>query len=200
MTWIIVISVIGGITSGAFLVPDSLISKIDVFVTGALAFLLFCIGMDIGKNRAILKSLHKDGLKIVFLPISIAIGSIFGAVLLGLFMGIPVNETSAVGAGFGWYSLSGIMITQIYNTETGTLAFLTNVWREILACIIIPITAKYFGKYAAIAPGGATTMDVTLPVIQKSVGTDMVMAAFINGAILSAMVPILVPLLIKIPF
>jgi uncharacterized membrane protein YbjE (DUF340 family) len=92
------------------------------------------------------------------------------------------------------------MITQIYNTETGTLAFLTNVWREILACIIIPIAAKYFGKYAAIAPGGATTMDVTLPVIQKSVGTDMVMTAFINGAILSAMVPILVPLLIKIPF
>jgi len=56
---------------------------------------------------------------------------------------------------------------------------------------------KYLGRLISIAPGGATTMDVTLPLIKKTAGDEMVLPALINGIVLSALVPILVPLFLK---
>ena len=73
---------------------------------------------------------------------------------------------------------------------------MTNVSRETLSIILIPVVARYAGPFAAVAPGGATTMDVTLPLIVKFVGTDMALVAFFHGLVLSALVPVLVPLLV----
>ncbi|MFZ5648571.1 MAG: lysine exporter LysO family protein [Bacillota bacterium] len=109
---------------------------------------------------------------------------------------MPLKEASAVGAGFGWYSLSGVILSQIYSVEAGALAFLTNVMREIIAFVLIPVLAARIGSLAAVAPGGATTMDTTLPLIARSTDADTTVIAFVNGATLSAMVPVLVPLLI----
>jgi uncharacterized membrane protein YbjE (DUF340 family) len=79
--------------------------------------------------------------------------------------------------------------------ELGALAFIANVLRELLAIICIPLAARYLGSLVAIAPGGATTMDTTLPLIAEATQNEATVAAFINGAILSALVPILIPLL-----
>jgi len=200
LTWIVLVSVIGGIIFGYFVVPDETIKQMDTIITWALAFLLFMIGIDLGRNKGVIIKIKSQGIKILLIPISIALGSILGASFAGIILGMPFNESSAVGAGFGWYSLSSIILTQMYNAEIGTLAFLTNVFRELFAFIVIPLIARYIGKYEAIAPGGATTMDTTLPLIAKSVGGEVVVMAFISGATLSMLVPVLVPLLIKLPF
>lgn len=200
MTWIVLGSVIGGIIFGYSIVPDEMIKQMDTIITWALAFLLFMIGIDLGRNKSVIIKIKSLGIKILFIPISIALGSILGASFAGIMLGMPFNESSAVGAGFGWYSLSSIILTQMYNAEIGTLAFLTNVFRELFAFIVIPLIARYIGKYEAIAPGGATTMDITLPLIAKTVGGEVVAMAFISGATLSMLVPVLVPLLIKLPF
>ena len=47
--------------------------------------------------------------------------------------------------------------------------------------------------YETFGNGGATTMDVTLPLIERSCGTDHVPLAIVNGAVLSMLVPFLVP-------
>ncbi|MBD3158883.1 MAG: DUF340 domain-containing protein, partial [Candidatus Lokiarchaeota archaeon] len=49
---------------------------------------------------------------------------------------------------------------------------------------------------ASIAPGGATTMDIGLPIIKKTAGDELVIPAFVSGVVLTGLVPILVPLVI----
>lgn len=197
MTFLIIGSVIIGILLGITIIPGNLFPYIDTVTTYALALLLLGIGIDIGLNKGTLIEARKLGLKILLIPIGIAIGSIIGATTSGYIVGLMYNESAAIGAGFGWYSLSGVLLTEIHSVKLGSLAFLTNVLRELISIITIPFIAKYFGKIICIAPGGATTMDVTLPIIKKSGGKKIVIPAFINGVTLSTLVPILVPFLVK---
>lgn len=198
MTYVIIGSVVGGFLLGYFILPDSFFSYLDIISTYALAVLLFGVGLDIGLNREVLKQVKTLGWQILFLPFLVAVGSIGGAFLVALCFGMAANEATAVGAGFGWYSLSGVLLAKIHSVELGSLAFLANVFRELLTIIFLPLVVKYLGKITAIAPGGATTMDVTLPLIKEAAGEEMVIPAFVNGAILSALVPILVPFLINL--
>jgi len=54
--------------------------------------------------------------------------------------------------------------------------------------------AKYLNHYTAIAPAGATSMDTTLPLISRYTSEKIAVISFINGVILSTLVPILVPM------
>ncbi|OCL28129.1 hypothetical protein U472_02770 [Orenia metallireducens] len=193
----IIVIIILGVVSGYFVIPTLFMSYLDLISTISLSILLLGVGIDIGRNKEIITDLKRLGFKIILVPILIAIGSITGAIFFGLLVKLPVNESAAIGAGFGWYSLSGVILAKTYSTDIGTLAFLTNVFRELFALFLIPLLAKLGTKITVIAPGGATTMDTTLPLITKSVDdTEIVIVAFISGAVLSAFVPILVPLLI----
>jgi uncharacterized membrane protein YbjE (DUF340 family) len=88
------------------------------------------------------------------------------------------------------------MISQMGHVELGALAFLVNLLRELLAFVLIPLVASHLGNIPAIAPGGATTMDTTLPLIAEVTDSEGVVAALISGAVLSALVPVLIPLLL----
>jgi uncharacterized membrane protein YbjE (DUF340 family) len=193
----IIIIIILGVISGYFIIPTSLLEYLDLISTISLSILLLGVGIDIGRNKEVITDLKRLGFKIILVPTLIAIGSIAGAILFGILIKLPVNESSAIAAGFGWYSLSAVILTKTYSTDIGALAFLSNVFRELFALVLIPLLAKMGTKLTVIAPGGATTMDTTLPLITKSVNdTEIAIIAFISGAVLSAFVPILVPLLI----
>lgn len=72
---------------------------------------------------------------------------------------------------------------------------MTNVLRELMAFLMIPFVARHFGRYAAVAPSGATAMDTTLPVIARATDDETALIAVISGVVLTALVPVLVPLL-----
>lgn len=190
-------SVIGGIVGGYYILPPSVFSYLQPITTYALALLLLAIGIDLGMKKETLKE-TPFSFPVLTIPFLIAVGSIGGAVIAGRFFGMPLNEAAAVGAGFGWYSLSGILLTELYSVDLGLLAFLSNLIRELIAMFICPFVVKYMGKVASIAPGGATTMDVTLPIIKESAGEEVIILAFISGAVLTALVPLLVPVLIEV--
>lgn len=198
MSILIFASVIIGILIGFFLLNGSDLVWLDSLTNYSLAVLLFGVGIDIGASRELIKDLKLMGWKLILIPILIAFGSILGAVLTGGVFGFAVGESAAVGAGFGWYSLSGVLISKLHSAELGSLAFLTNVFRELLTVMILPLVAKYFGSLAVIAPGGATTMDVTLPLVKEVGGEAVVIPAFVSGAVLSTLVPVLVPLFLNI--
>ena len=197
MVWLIFGSTIFGVGIGFFL-NQQMIQSLDQISTIALALLLFGIGMDLGRNKKIWAGLKNKGFKVILIPLAIAIGSIGAAGLSGLLIDLPLNEGTAIGAGFGWYSLSGIILDQIYSSDIGAMAFLSNIFRELITIIIMPLLAKRVGYLTTIAPGGATSMDTTLPLISKLTNPETTLYAFISGAILSSLVPILVPLLIKL--
>ena len=104
----------------------------------------------------------------------------------------------AVGAGFGYYSLSSIIITEYKNAELGTIALLSNIMREIIALLAAPFLVSFFGKLAPISVGGATTMDTTLPIITRCSGQEYVIVSIFHGCTLDFLVPFLVTLLCSI--
>lgn len=192
----ITVAVLGGTLLGWTAIPPKLAGSLDGIITGILAFLVFLVGVDIGRNREALLGVRRMGFKILLVPAAIGVGSLFGSVAAGFFITMPVKELLAVGAGFGWYSLSGILISSTYNLELGTTAFLANVVRELMAFMLIPMLVPYTGKLAAIAPGGATTMDSTLPLITKVTDSQTALIAFVSGLVLTAAVPVLIPLIL----
>ncbi len=197
MSFSILVAVAVGILSGLFVFPDAFAQHIGIVIDIGLCTLLFFVGIDIGRNKDIINQVKSMGYKILLVPFSIALGSIAGSILGGFVLGLPLNESGAIGAGFGWYTLSAIELSK-YSVETGALAFITNVCREVIALISIPYIARHVGKLEAIAPAGATAMDTSLPVISKSTDANTAVVAFITGVVLSFLVPILVPIIISI--
>ncbi|TEB06975.1 hypothetical protein Psch_00510 [Pelotomaculum schinkii] len=195
MTILVLICIVLGGLLGAAL-PPNLTTHLEALTTGALCFMLVGIGIELGSQKEAWLRLRCMGWRIMLVPVLVAVGSLGGAVAAGFFLGMPIKEASAVGAGFGWYSLSGVILSKIYSVETGALAFMTNIMRELISFVIIPIVAARIGNLAAVAPGGATTMDTTLPLIARTTDADTAVIALVNGTTLSAMVPLLVPLLI----
>jgi uncharacterized membrane protein YbjE (DUF340 family) len=187
-----------GLLCGNLHPTASLWKATDSVTAFALYALLFLIGIDLGQNRQIWQQIINQGWILLLLPCAIATGSLAGGALAGWLIGMPVQESLIASAGFGWYSLSSVMISQMGHVELGALAFLVNILRELFAIICIPLTARYLGNIVAIAPGGATTMDTTLPLIAEVTNNEGTVAAFVSGAILSALVPVLIPLLMTV--
>lgn len=160
----------------------------------SLLVLLFLIGFDIGNNRESLKTLIKADRYSLIIPAGTVLGTLAGGFLVSLFTKLTPNESMAIAAGFGWHSLSAVLLAEMKGSDIGAIAFLTNVFRENLAILTIPLLTRLLGAYPAIATGGATTMDVTLPIIEKYCGKKAAIVGFINGVILSTLVPIILPL------
>jgi len=160
--------------------------------------LLFLVGIGIGCDSKALNNILRVNVKALSVPAMVAVGSLLGAAAVSILLGrVDFRDSLAVGAGFGYYSLSSIIISQIRGEELGVIALLSNIFREVLTILLAPALAKYCGRLFPIACGGATSMDTTLPVIHRSVGNRYAVIAVINGAILSMLVPLLVPLLLS---
>lgn len=198
MTYIILISLGLGIISGYTILPQVVITNIDKISTFALCFFIFSVGIDIGSNKGIFKDLKKHGFKILLIPLSTIIGTLLGGLICSLIFKMRINIGFSIVSGFGWYSLSGIMLSKLAGVEIGAISFLSNVFRELLAVLAIPLIAKKLNKASCISIAGATSMDSTLPLISQSTDEETVLISFISGAVLTILVPILVPLLFNI--
>lgn len=197
MTLVLIIAIALGGVLGLYVFPEYFILYANQGVTIGLSVLLFFVGIDIGKNKEVFNTIRKIGWKVVLIPFSIAIGSVLGAVVAGFLVRLPLWEAAAVGAGMGWYSLSAVIIDQLHSTELGAIAFLSNVLRELLAILILPLIARYLKPIYTIAPAGATAMDTTLPLIARYTSAEVAVMAVISGAILSSMIPFLVPFFLQ---
>ncbi|RUT79697.1 lysine exporter LysO family protein [Ancylomarina longa] len=165
----------------------------------ALYLLMFLVGIGIGADRSSWKVIKETNIKIILVPLCVVIGSLLGVAAVSIFLPqIHLKEALAVGAGFGYYSLSSIFITQISGETLGVVALLSNILREIITLLATPIFVKYFGKLAGIACGGATAMDTTLPIISKYSGKEWAIISVFSGIVLTILVPFLVPFILEI--
>lgn len=192
MTLVILGAIVLGIGCGYFIFPSSMISNLDMVASFSLYALIFCVGIDVGSNKTIFKDLKALGFKILLVPFGGIMGSLIGGLLSGIIFSMAINESLSIASGFGWYSLSGVMLKELGGEALGAIAFLTNVFREIFAVILIPILAKRLNYYTSIAPAGATSMDTTLPLVSKATNPEIAVISFINGVIMSSLVPVLV--------
>ncbi|STO31893.1 Membrane protein of uncharacterised function (DUF340) [Fusobacterium necrogenes] len=193
----ITISIFIGVLSGLFLKSTFLLTTIDVFIKLGLCLLLFFVGIDIGNYKNLTKSLRKIKKKVIFLPIVTIFGSLLGGLIASSFLSLSFPETIAISSGMGWYSFSAIELAKI-DANLGAIAFLSNVFRELLAILFIPIIAKYLGGYEAISCAGAPAMDSLLPFINRNTPANMAIVSFYSGLIITLVIPVLLPFLISI--
>jgi uncharacterized membrane protein YbjE (DUF340 family) len=195
MIILMIISVLLGVFFAQFgFLPDLLVSNSEDITNYSLYLLLILIGFSMGRDKEAIKKLFKSDYLAFLVPIGTIMGTLTGGYVASLFINLSASDSMAISAGFGWYSLSAVIISKMKSSDLGSIAFLANVSREIMSIVLIPFIAKYVGPYVSIAPGGATTMDTTLPIIEKYAGESAAFIAFIHGFILSAAVPVIVPL------
>ncbi|MFP3193507.1 MAG: lysine exporter LysO family protein [Thermoproteus sp.] len=151
-----------------------------------LLVLLFLAGADIGRLKGLRLSPRLAAVPLVSLTSSLAAGLAFY-----LWLGV----SPAVAVGMGWYSFTGpYLLSASGDAVLGTLGFLANFFREQLTFVLTPLLADRVRPDAALAIGGATTMDNTLPLYRSVYGAEAVVPAVVNGVVLTLAVPIVVPL------
>ena len=160
----------------------------------ALYLLMFLVGISIGSDMKALRALKEQHWKILLVPLATILGTLGGSALVSLFLpGRTLWDCLAVGSGFGYYSLSGILITELRGSALGTLALLYNIFRELLVILCAPLLCRLFGPLAPICQGGATSGDTTLPVIAAACGRQFVPLSIYHGICVDFTVPFLVP-------
>jgi uncharacterized membrane protein YbjE (DUF340 family) len=158
-----------------------------------LCALMFSVGISIGNDPSSFKKFRHLNPRLLFLPVMTIAGTLLGVLAVSFFLkNRSISECLAVGSGFGYYSLSSILITQYKGIELGTIALLSNIMREVITLLFAPWMVKYFGKLSPISAGGATTMDTTFPIIVRNSGKHYAIVSIYHGFILDFTVPFLV--------
>lgn len=167
----------------------------ELLAEWVLYALLGLIGCQLRNSGMPLKQilLNRHGLAIAT---SVAVSSLIAGLLAAPLLGLRWNEGLAMASGFGWYSLSGILIGDQLGPLFGGVAFFNDLARELLAFLLIPLTIRHAAPLA-IGYGGATSMDFTLPVIQQHGGVACVPIAVVSGFILSLLSPPLILLFLS---
>ena len=189
---VIVAFFVAGCLAGLFsaLPFDVAGSRLSTYVLYAL---MFCVGITLGSDTALAGRVRRLDPRLALLPVMTAVGTLAGAALSTLLLPpLTAGDTMAVGAGFGYYSLSSIFIADFRGAELGTVALLCNVMRELFTLLAAPLVARWFGPLAAVSFGGATTFDTTLPIITQSAGKPYAVVSIFHGCVLDFSVPFLV--------
>ncbi|MFN2360465.1 MAG: lysine exporter LysO family protein [Marinobacter sp.] len=188
------LAVMAGLLAGYYLLPE--LPMAEQVATWALMLLLFCIGIQLRNAGLSLRKLlmNRQGLGIA---LALALSSLAAGIALMPWLGLPWHDVLAIASGFGWYSLSGIVIGDALGPAWGGVAFLNDVIREIIALAIIPLLINT-RPAMAIGYGGATAMDFTLPVIRSSGGLACVPVAIASGFLLSFLSPVLMAVFLSL--
>jgi len=188
------LAALAGLLLGYYLLPA--VPFIDQTTTGLLMLLLLLIGLQL-RNAGL--SLRKLLMNVQGLGIALVLmaSSMLAGVLLIPVLGLPWHQALALTSGFGFYSLSGIVIGDAMGPAWGGVAFMNDMLREIIALAIIPLVIAR-RPAMAIGYGGATAMDFTLPVIRSSGGLACVPVAIASGLVLSFFAPVFMGLFLSL--
>ena len=158
--------------------------------TYALMLLVLLVGVQLGSSGITLRKvlINRRGVE-TFVLITVS-GLIGGALFALLMPGVKLTQGLALASGFGWYSLSGIVMTGAYGPIWGSVALVNDLAREFFALMFIPLLMRRHPS-AAVGVGGATSLDFTLPVIQNSGGLAVVPLAISYGFVINVAAPFL---------
>ncbi|KDN11203.1 MULTISPECIES: lysine exporter LysO family protein [unclassified Gilliamella] len=157
-----------------------------------LVFLLFLVGIQLRSNNISIKHILLNKIGIIT-TIVVTISAFLGGIVASFVLDLPTRVGLAMSSGFGWYSLSGILMTEAHGPVIGSATFLNDILRELCAIILIPTLIKRY-QLTTLGLCGATSMDFTLPMLQKGGGIAIVPAAIAQGFLLTLIMPIFITL------
>lgn len=160
-----------------------------------LLVFMFFIGLDLAYSPLDRSWLN---IKILLVPIGCIFGSLFAVMLYSFWnTQIGLKDLIMLSQGYGFYSMSGVVVTELRNAELGSIALMNDLFREIFAILLMYCMGWRYPR-SAISAAGATAMDVTLPMVKQACGHDFIPHAMVSGFILSLLAPVMVSVLAAI--
>ena len=190
----------GGIVGRLGWLPNWLLGgALSLWVLYAL---MLQVGIGIGSDSRLKEILRSISPRTLLVPLATIVGTIVTSFLVSFALSRwSATDVMAVGCGFGYYSLSSILVSSLKEAhigvqaaaELGTITLMANVFRELMTLLFAPLMVKWFSPLGPICSGGATTIDVTLPVITRVSGRDWLFVSILHGVVVDLSVPFLVP-------
>ena len=188
------LALLGGLFYGMSGLEFTFINLMSENTNIILYLLMFSVGSSIGMQRGIFSKIKEYHIKIFIIPLGTILGSLLGGVICAILLKMPIGYGTAITSGLGWYSLAGVTIGNLVSAEMGSIAFMSNLMREMFSFLIIPFLAVHLNYYTCIASAGATSEDTTLPLMLKYTNEETVVLSVFHGVICSLMVPVLISL------
>ena len=104
--------------SGVSLAPVDLVADHSEAVLYAL---MFFVGISVGGSRGLLGKLRQYHVRVLIIPAGIVAGSVLGGLVCAPLAGMSLPTGAAVASGLGWYSLAGVMMTDIAGAQVGII-------------------------------------------------------------------------------
>lgn len=169
-----------------------------------LGLLVFQVGLGLGSRDDFSEILHTVRIKTLLFPLFTIAGTLIATILtLPLLKEIGIRDCLAIGSGFGYYSLSSMLILQFKSPAAGvevatllaSISLMANMIRELIALVFCPIISKKGYGVSAISLAGINSMDICLPsILSDKSRNDLMPMAIIHGIILEISVPVLLTL------
>jgi uncharacterized membrane protein YbjE (DUF340 family) len=162
-----------------------------ILIPGALTALLALVGYGI--------DLRLSTMRRAWVPIASAVlGALAAAVVLEFVGRVPGDAAYATALGFGWYSLTGPLVTARLGASLGLLAFLANFLREALTMLLAPYVGPRLKGEGLAALGGATAMDTTLYFVVRYGDRRAGALSVASGLTLTVAAGLIVPLVLAL--
>lgn len=175
------------------LLPFTLLSHANQISQIVLILLLFIVGLQLRLNGMPLRQIIVNKIGLIT-TVVLLISALLGGFLAAKILGMPTKTGMALSSTFGWYSLSSILMTDTHGPLIGSVAFFNDLLRELISTLLIPTLIRRY-RLTALGLCGATSLDFTLPFLQKGGGIGIVPAAIVQGFLLSLLAPILLTFL-----
>ena len=192
------------VLAGVSYAVDFDVHQTSVYV---LYVLMLLLGINLGSNRNLRQFVLSLNFRTLLVPLATVSGTLLFSAIGGFLLSRwSIFDCMAVGSGFSYYSVSSILITQIKSpsigvqlaTELGTIALLSNIFREMTALIGAPLFRKYFGYLAPISAAGIGSSDISLAAIARCSGPEAVPVAIVHGILINISMPFFVSFFCKL--
>ena len=128
---------------------------------------------------------------VALVPLTVTVGTFIGGVAAWAVLDMSFRDVMAVSAGFGYYSLSSMLINQLADVSLGSMALVANMARELVTLLFAPAFARFFGGLGPLAAAGAAS-DTCLPAIIRTSGERNTIIGIFSGMVLTIAVPLFV--------
>lgn len=189
---------LGGLVSGLFLPVVPVASAIKLF----LLLMILAVGFQSAQELKTFSSRTSSSAGaalfiLLALPVAVMAGTLCFCAGSGLFLKFGWRDSMLCGAAMGWQTLGGPMVQELRGRPLGNVAFLVNLFRDVVSLLMIPLVSRSGYALLSVTPGGVSSMDILLPGIMAASGRHVLIHAMWVGASCSFWAPLLIYLLAK---
>lgn len=190
-SFVILLFFCAGVLLGRLDVLPSAIAESDA-ATWIVYLMLAAVGMGLGFDVRAWRILRELKGWVLAVPAVIILGTAAGAIGAWLLLNdMSLRDVLAVAAGFGYYSLSSMLIAREADASLASMALLANMARELAALVFAPLLVRLAGGLGPLAAAGAAS-DTCLSVIIRTSGERNAILAIFSGMLITVLVPVFI--------